>query len=79
MAVLMNARLAVILGIIIPLLLVALVIVIRIAFPRFDIMQTRIDKLNSRIQENITNVRVVKSFVRDDFEKNTFNEITMKN
>ena len=74
MAVLMNARLAIILGVVIPLLLVALVIVIRIAFPRFDIMQTRIDKLNSRIQENITNVRVVKSFVRDDFEKETFNE-----
>ncbi len=70
----MNARLAIILGVVIPLLLVALVIVIRIAFPRFDIMQTRIDKLNSRIQENITNVRVVKSFVRDDFEKETFNE-----
>lgn len=74
MAVLMNARLAIILGVVIPLLLVALVIVIRIAFPRFDIMQSRIDKLNSRIQENITNVRVVKSFVRDDFEKQTFNE-----
>lgn len=74
MAVLMNARLAIILGVVIPLLLVALVIVIRIAFPRFDIMQSRIDKLNSRIQENITNVRVVKSFVRDDFEKETFNE-----
>lgn len=74
MAVLMNARLALILGVVIPLLLVALIIVIRIAFPKFDIMQTRIDKLNSRIQENITNVRVVKSFVRDDFEKETFNE-----
>ncbi len=74
MAVLMNARLAIILAVVIPLLLVALIIVIRIAFPKFDIMQTRIDKLNSRIQENITNVRVVKSFVRDDFEKETFNE-----
>ena len=74
MAALMNARLAIILGIVIPLLIVALVLVIRTAFPRFDIMQTRIDKLNSRIQENITNVRVVKSFVRDDFEKATFNE-----
>lgn len=35
-------------------------------------MQTKIDGLNSRIQENITNQRVVKSFVRDDFEKETF-------
>lgn len=73
MAIMMNARLAVILGIVIPLLVIALVIVIKTAFPRFDIMQTRIDSLNSRIQENITNVRVVKSFVRDDFEKETFN------
>lgn len=74
MAVLMNARLAVILGIVIPLLIIAMVLIIKTAFPRFDIMQMRIDKLNSRIQENITNVRVVKSFVRDDFEKDTFNE-----
>ena len=72
MAVLMNARLAIILGVVIPLLLVAIILVIRTAFPRFDVMQTKIDGLNSRIQENITNVRVVKSFVRDDFEKQTF-------
>lgn len=74
MAILMNPRLAVVLGVVIPLLLIAIIMVIRTAFPRFDVMQTRIDKLNSRIQENITNVRVVKSFVRDDFEKDTFNE-----
>lgn len=74
MAIMMNPRLAVVLGVVIPLLLIAIILVIRTAFPRFDVMQTRIDKLNSRIQENITNVRVVKSFVRDDFEKETFNE-----
>lgn len=74
MAILMNARLAIVLGVAIPLLVIAMIIVVKLAFPRFDIMQTRIDKLNSRIQENITNVRVVKSFVRDDFEKQTFNE-----
>lgn len=74
MAILMNARLALVLGVVIPLLIIAIILVIRTAFPRFDVMQTRIDKLNSRIQENITNVRVVKSFVRDDFEKDTFNE-----
>lgn len=74
MAIMMNARLAIILGVVIPLLIIALVIVIKTAFPRFDIMQTKIDDLNSRIQENITNVRVVKSFVRDDFEKETFDK-----
>lgn len=73
MAIMMNPRLAVVLGVVIPLLLIAIICVIRTAFPRFDVMQTQIDKLNSRIQENITNVRVVKSFVRDDFEQETFN------
>lgn len=73
MAIMMNARLAVILGIVIPILIFAIILVIKTAFPRFDTMQRKIDSLNSRIQENITNVRVVKSFVRDDFEKETFN------
>ncbi len=74
MAFRLNASLAVVLGVVIPLLVIALVLVMKTAFPRFDIMQKKIDGLNSRIQENITNVRVVKSFVRDDFEKETFNE-----
>lgn len=74
MAIMMNARLAIILGVVIPVLIVSLVIVIGKAFPRFNIMQTKIDSLNSRIQENITNTRVVKSFVRDEFEKETFNK-----
>ncbi|WP_026834925.1 ABC transporter ATP-binding protein [Eubacterium xylanophilum] len=74
MAISINARLAIVLGVVIPILVVALVTVVRVAFPRFEKMQEKLDSLNSRIQENITNVRVVKSFVRDDFEKETFNE-----
>ena len=72
MAVLINPRLAMILLVVIPVLLVILGLVLRTGFPRFNIMQTKIDALNSRIQENITNVRVVKSFVRDEHEKETF-------
>jgi ATP-binding cassette subfamily B protein len=72
MAFLMNARLALVFCVVIPLLVIALVLVMRVAFPRFNVMQDKIDALNSRIQENITNQRVVKSFVRDDFERETF-------
>ena len=72
MAFLMNAKLALVFCVIIPILIIALAFVMKTAFPRFDVMQTKIDGLNSRIQENITNQRVVKSFVRDDFEKETF-------
>lgn len=72
MAFVMNWRLAIVFCVVIPLLIVAIVLIMRVALPRFNIMQTKIDSLNSRIQENITNQRVVKSFVRDDFEKKTF-------
>ena len=72
MAFLMNAKLALVFCVVIPVLIIALAFVMKTAFPRFDVMQTKIDGLNSRIQEHITNQRVVKSFVRDDFEKETF-------
>lgn len=74
MAFIMNARLALVFCVVIPFLIIALTLVMRVAFPRFNIMQEKIDSLNSRIQENITNQRVVKSFVRDDFEKETFDK-----
>ncbi len=72
MAFIMNAKLALVLCVVIPLLVAALAFIMKTAFPRFGVMQEKIDALNSRIQENITNQRVVKSFVRDDFERETF-------
>ncbi|MCH5252972.1 MAG: ABC transporter ATP-binding protein [Lachnospiraceae bacterium] len=72
MAFIMNPSLAMVFCVVIPVLVVSLTIVMKTAFPRFDTMQNKIDALNSRIQENITNQRVVKSFVRDEFEKATF-------
>ncbi len=72
MAVSINARLASILIIMIPLLAIAIFLLMRIAFPRFDKMQRRLDELNSKTQENITNVRVIKSFVRDKYEISRF-------
>lgn len=72
MAALMNARLVVILLIVIPLLSLAIGLLLKTAFPRFEAMQRKIDRLNSGIQETFTNVRVVKSFVREDYEKAKF-------
>ena len=72
MAFAMNARLAATVLCMLPIVLGIAFIVLRIGFPRFNIMQTKVDKLNSTVQEAITNVRVVKSFVREDFEKKRF-------
>lgn len=74
MAFMMNARLAVIILIVIPLLTLAIALILKTAFPRFQIMQKKLDRLNNGIQEVLTNVRVVKSFVREDFEENRFKE-----
>ncbi len=72
MAFIMNPSLALILLIVIPALALAIGMVIKVAFPRFEIMQKKIDALNSRIQEALTNVRIIKSFVRGSFEEEKF-------
>lgn len=74
MAVTMNARLSSVLAVTIPLLLITQGIIIFIGFPRFSKMQDKIDALNSTVQENLTNIRVVKSFVRDDYEQQKFSK-----
>ena len=72
MAISLKPSLSVVLAVTIPLMLIVIAILIKVSFPRFTIMQKKIDKLNSTVRENVTNVRVVKSFVREDFEKDKF-------
>ena len=72
MAVSLKPTLSVVLAVAMPLMVVIILMLIRIGFPRFGIMQKKIDKLNSTVRENVTNVRVVKSFVREDYEIKKF-------
>lgn len=72
MAFIMNKSLAMILLVILPLLVITISLVLRLAFPRFTVMQKKLDTLNSNIQEVLTNVRVIKSFVRGDYEQERF-------
>jgi len=72
MAIKLSPSLSVIMAVTIPLLLISMAFIIVRGMPRFSKMQTKIDALNSTVQENITNVRVVKSFVREDFETEKF-------
>lgn len=75
MAFMMNRQLAAIILIVIPLLLAAIILILKTAFPRFGEMQRRLDRLNSGIQESLTNVRVVKSFVREAHEIEKFSRL----
>ena len=72
MAIAVNPSLSVVLAVSIPALLFAITFIILRGFPRFAKMQTKIDALNSTVGENLTNARVVKSFVREDFEREKF-------
>lgn len=72
MAFIMGGRLALIFVVVIPLLGVGLYFIIRSAFPIFRRVFRKYDALNSSIQENVQGIRVVKSFVREDYEKQKF-------
>ena len=72
MAIKLSPNLSVVMAVTLPLLLISIAFLVSLGMPRFTKMQTKIDKLNSTVQENITNVRVVKSFVREDFETEKF-------
>ena len=72
MAFIMNYRLAMIILVVIPVLGCVIAAILTTAYPRFGVMQTKLDQLNSGIQEALVNVRVIKSFVREDFEKERF-------
>ena len=72
MAIAIRPSLTVVFAVVIPLMALSVFFIIRTGFSRFAKVQERIDHLNSTVQENITNVRVVKSFVREDFEREKF-------
>ena len=75
MAFVMNAKLAIVILVVIPILVAAISIIIKMGYPRFELMQKKIDRLNSGIQESLVNIRVIKSFVRSDFEEEKFQKL----
>ena len=70
----LSPDLAKVLAVTIPLLVIIQFVVIRTGYPRFQKTQKKIDALNTRIQEDLTNERVIKSFVREDYENGRFRE-----
>lgn len=74
MAFIMGGKLALIFVVVLPVLGIGLFFMIRKAFPIFKRVFRKYDGLNSSIEENIQGIRVVKSFVREDYEKQKFNQ-----
>lgn len=74
MAILLRPSLATVLAVTIPLMLLCIAGLILRSYPMFSRLQSKVDRLNSTVQENVTNVRVVKSFVREEFENDKFRD-----
>lgn len=68
----LNARLALILLVVIPLMVLVIGILMKMCTKLFEVMQTKIDGLNNTLQENLVAIRVVKAFVREDHERKKF-------
>ncbi len=73
MAVLLKPSLSLVLAVTIPVMIIVIICLISVGFKKFVRMQAKVDALNSNVQESVTNVRVVKSFVREDHENKKFN------
>ena len=67
-----NPRLALVVLVILPIMAAALMALMKICFPLFEKMQKALDHLNEQVQENLIAVRVVKSYVREDREREKF-------
>ena len=68
----MSPKIALLFLILIPILIITMTVVITKSFPLFKIVQEKIDKVNSVIRENLIGARVVKSFVRQEYEIDRF-------
>ena len=75
MAFYLNAELALVFLCVTPVMAVALALIVRRVGPSYSVLQATVDKLNDRVQEMLTAVRVVKAYVRGDYERAQFAQV----
>ncbi len=75
MAVSINARLSLVFMFAIPFMAIALYFISTRAYPKFRAMFKKLDRMNAVIQENLIGIRVVKAFVRGEYEEEKFKDI----
>ena len=74
MMLLTSVKFALVLAVILPIQILLILIFLRKMGPIFKSVQNKIDKVNSVVQENVGGVRVVKAYVREEYESERFNE-----
>ena len=76
MSFVLNPSLARVVFAVVPVLGLAIFIIIKTASPRYTVMQKHLDSLNSNVGETVRNERVIKSFVREEYENKKFGTIS---
>jgi len=74
MALSKDAKLTLVLAVSLPVLVIVILVIARKGIPLFKVMQVKLDKLNRVLRENLTGIRVIRSFNRISHEKKRFNE-----
>ena len=78
MAFKINAQISMIFLVAIPALIVIMYLIIKIAAPKFNVVYEQYDVMNNMTAENVRAQRVVKAYVREEFEKNKFSKLSSK-
>ncbi len=76
MTISIDAEMSIIFAVAIPILVIGLLIGVKVVFPRFEKMLKKYDDMNESTQENLTGIRAVKAFVREDYEIKRFKRIS---
>lgn len=71
----MNPKLAFVFVVCTPILAIILFLIVRKVAPMYTRLQSIMDRLNQVVQENLTAIRAVKAFVRDEYEEDKFEEV----
>lgn len=74
MAIALKPKLSIVFAVTVPIMMVTVFSLIFAGFNRFRQMQQKVDNLNNTVQEGVTNIRVVKSFVREDYQNTRFKQ-----
>lgn len=75
MALYKDAKLSLVLLVVIPVLVISILIVVKIATPYFKLMQKRLDRINLVLREGLTGIRVIRAFNRTSYEAGRFSEV----
>lgn len=70
-----DTRFAVILAVALPLEILIMIIFMKKTFPVFNVIQTKLDAVNTVVHENVTGARVVKAFSKEEYEYNRFDHV----